>query len=147
MQFSRITFMHTKMKARHHDLEFDLPDEWLHEAKAYNFKPATDSYIPDEAQTAECEIFYVSFDDVEPLHQRAKHIGVFCKNQESGETARQRVVRILNWIVAESPIQPVKVVASNNNGFKFRLTEGCHRFHCALALGYKKIPATKGIVL
>lgn len=130
------------MKYQHHEVEFEIAEEWLVEAGVIDFVPNQDSYEP--AKNGSEEIFVVRFEEVAPLIERSLRKGIFCDFQETGETAKQRVMRILVWLREDHPIEPVKVVHSQDPRFKFKLVEGCHRFHCALALGFKAVPAMHG---
>lgn len=132
------------MLFRHHDLMFEINDEWLTEADVVNFKPDNDNYGIDYEKTISADVFFVSVNDVEPSHQRAHTRGIFCNDDNTGEFAKARVIRILKWIQSNHRIEPVKVVLSKMGTHKYKLVEGCHRFHCALALGFKGVPATLG---
>jgi len=128
------------MKCNHHDLEFYFDDSWLKKAKVENFAPLQDHYLPittDNYQIVEIIKF-------EPCYERAKNIGVFCDDKSSGETAEQRVIRILNWFRKNQEVEPVQAVSSKVDGFEYKLTHGSHRFHCAIALNFKSVPVKEG---
>ncbi len=86
----------------------------------------------------------VRIEDVAPLIERAKFKGIFCDSEDSGDTAKERVLRILHWFRENKPVEPVKVVRLESPSFKFKLVEGIHRFHCALAMGFEFVPAVIG---
>ena len=130
---------------KHHELEFELPDEWLAEAGLFDPIITRDCYLPDLKATRGQDVFNVPIDSVEPLIERAARKGVFCDDNTTGETVKQRVLRILRRLKTNQKIEPVKVVHSRLPGFSYKLSEGCHRFHCAVALGYKSVPATMGL--
>lgn len=132
------------MICKHHELEFELPDEWLAEAGLSDPMITRDCYLPDLEATCGKDMIKVPIDSVEPLIERAEGRGVFCDDDTTGETAKQRVLRILRRLKANQKLEPVKVVYSQSPGFNYKLTEGCHRFHCAVALGYNSVPATIG---
>ncbi len=132
------------MICKHHELEFELPDEWLAEAGLSNPNIAQDSYLPDLESACGKDVFNVPIESVEPLIERAARKGVFCDEEATGETAKQRVLRILRRLKANQKIEPVKVAHSQIPDFSYKLIAGCHRFHCAIALGYKSVPATIG---
>jgi hypothetical protein len=132
------------MMYQHHQLEFEIDDMWLAEAKVLDFKPSQDSYLVNYAAVAKEDVFTISIDSVEPSLDRAKARGIFCDDINTGESAKQRVMRILIWLQSNHEIEPVKVVPSKSHVHKYKLVAGCHRFHCALALGFKSVPATKG---
>ncbi|MBU3936651.1 MAG: ParB/Srx family N-terminal domain-containing protein, partial [Proteobacteria bacterium] len=103
-----------------------------------------DCYLADFSMTGGGEVITVLIENVEPLLERAKNKGIFCDSREPCETAKNRALRILNWLRENKPIEPVKVVPSKNNNFQYKLVDGCHRFHCALAMGFIAVPATIG---
>jgi hypothetical protein len=127
------------MICHHHEVCFEMPDTWLTEAGISDLNQKM-TYAANK--NASKTIFEVQVSDVEPLVERANGIGVFCDNKQ--DSAKQRVVRILTWMRSGVPIEPVKVVTSKQNLFRYQLTHGCHRFHCAVALGIAAIPAVQG---
>jgi hypothetical protein len=132
------------MKYTHHQLEYEIDDEWLVEAGVRNFKPKRDYYRAKSTGPSQENVFVVLIDSVEPLTKRSRLRGIFCDDKETGDTAKQRVIRILRWFLDDHEIEPVKVVKSKNPDFEYRLVEGCHRFYCANAMGFKSVPATLG---
>lgn len=132
------------MICKHHELEFELPDEWLAEAGLSDLIMARDRHLPDLKAACGQDVFNVLIDSVEPLIERATRKGVFCDDVATGETAKQRVLRILRRLKSNQKIEPVKVVRSQNPEFSYKLIAGSHRFHCAIALGYRSVPATIG---
>ena len=132
------------MKCKHHNLEFEINDEWLIESQMDNFVPNGSTYRVDEVQNRGQDIFEVSIIDIAPLGKRAKGKGVFCGN--NNETAKDRVVRILNWFRKNHKIEPICVVKLNgNNKYKYKVVEGSHRFYCSIAVGFLMVPAIFGI--
>jgi hypothetical protein len=132
------------MICKHHELEFELPDEWLTEAGLSDPIIARDCYLPDLEAACGQDVFNVPIDSIEPLIERAARKGVFCDDDATGETAKQRVLRILRKLKSDQKIEPVKVVRSQNPEFSYKLTAGSHRFYCAIALGCESVPATIG---
>src|SRR5450830_150934 len=132
------------MKLAHHKLKFEIDDRWFAEANVLDFKPSQDCYLVDYATIAKEDVFTIDIDSVEPCLERAKASGIFCNDNDTGESAKQRVMRILHWLQSNHEIEPVKVVPSRSRTYKYKLVGGCHRFHCALALGFKCVPATLG---
>lgn len=133
------------MKYRHYEVEFEIPDEWLLEAGVSDFTPRQLGFEP-EANDYQ-EVMFIDFCEIAPLVERAAKRGVFCDSDSTGESAKQRVMRILNWLREGRTIEPIKVVLLENSKYKYRLVEGSHRFHCALALGFKVVPAVYGFDL
>lgn len=132
------------MICQHHQLEFEIDDCWLAEAKVLDFKPSQDCYIADYNSVAKNDVFTLSINCVEPSLERAKVRGVFCNDIGSGESAKQRVMRILLWLKSNHKIEPVRVVPSKSDIYQYKLVAGSHRFHCAIALGFKYVPAAIG---
>jgi hypothetical protein len=132
------------MKYTHHKLEYEIADEWLLEVGAYDFKPCRVCYRTQSVGGIKGKVFIVSIDSVQPSTERLRKRGIFCDDQTTGKSAKQRVVQILCWFVADHEVEPVKVVKSNNLNHDYKLVEGCHRFHCANAMGFKCVPATMG---
>jgi len=131
------------MKYSHNGLEFDVEVEWLEKSGVRNFVPESSSYIPDESKVEGKEIFYVLLNDIEPLKERASSKGVFCADDKS--SAEERVLRLLRWFVAGESVEPVRVVCNEEGDkYKYRLTEGCHRLHCSIVVGFTGIPAVEG---
>lgn len=131
------------MKYTHHKIEYEIDDEWLDEAGVRDLKPNRDCYRAKTVQP-QTEVFEVLIDSVEPLTERSRLRGFFCDDKETGDSAKKRVIRILRWFREDQEIEPVKVVKSKNPDYEYKLLEGCHRFHCANAMGFKSVPATLG---
>ena len=132
------------MKYRHHQLEYEIDDSWLAEAGVVDFTPNRDCYLSDYTVESMSKIFIVPVNSVAPCLERAKLKGVFCDDKDTGDSAKQRVIRILRWFLEDRAVEPVKVVISKDNQYQYKLVEGCHRFHCAVALGFKNVPAAMG---
>jgi len=128
------------MKYTHHQLEYEIDDSWLIEAGVFGFKPRRDHYRVQP----KADVFVIRFESVEPLTERARLRGIFCDDQNSGASAKERVVRILQWLRDDCQVEPVRVVRSKLAEYEYKLVEGCHRFHCAQAMGFKSIPAVLG---
>ncbi len=128
------------MKYLHHDLEFEIDHRWLVEAGVIDFTPTRDCYRFE----ARGGIFCVQVQSVEPAKERAQSAGIFCDDKTSGRSAKERVVSILQGLRDDCELPPVKVVKSKLPGYDYKLVEGCHRFHCAHALGFVSVPAILG---
>jgi hypothetical protein len=128
------------MKYLHHDLEYEIEDNWLIEAGVVGFTPKTGYYCPQQQDG----IFTVRIDSVEPLIERARLRGIFCDDLVSRTPAKERVLRILQWLCIDAEIEPIKVVKSKRAEFEYKLVEGCHRFYCANAMGFESVPAVFG---
>jgi uncharacterized ParB-like nuclease family protein len=128
------------MKYKHDNLEFELNDEWIAEARMQAFKPTESSYRADLLKANGQEVLVISIDEIAPLKDRANRKGVFCDNEQ--DTAKERVVRILEWFREYEVIEPISVAVLNENGqFKYKALTGCHRLYCSIAVGFTRIPA------
>ncbi len=105
--------MHENMKCSHHNLEFELHDEWLVEAGLESFSATEVSYNPDTMKANGHEIIIIPIDEIAPMKERAECRGVFCDNEK--DTAKERVVRILKWFKENKNIEPISVAAYAEN--------------------------------
>lgn len=129
------------MKCSHHELSYEIDDEWLREAGALGFIASRKCYRAKVAPGSQGEVIQVCVSSVEPLIERARQRGVFCEDRDTGESARQRVVRILGWFVSDAEVEPVIVERVSGGPYEYRLVSGCHRFHCANAMMFSSVPA------
>jgi hypothetical protein len=135
------------MKCLHHDFDFELPDEWLAEAKMSAFVPLSTSYQVDASSIPNRAISKISVCDVQPVRRQLSH-GVFNNDSESGLSARDRVVRILRGFRTGEAIPPVEVAElPMGSNCRYRLTHGAHRLYCSVAVGFTEVPAVKGLDL
>lgn len=129
----------------HNNIEYTIPDEWWNEAGMKMFKPKRRSYRSRPSPHSELRLFEVAITDVQPLDRTGSH-GVF-NDAGAGRregTARERVLRVLTWFQADSPVEPVCVSQTGGEGkYPFRLTQGAHRFYCAVASGFSHVPAVE----
>jgi hypothetical protein len=67
------------------------------------------------------------------------------ENDESEiKTAKERVLSIFSGFENGEKIKPIVLYRKQNISEcinLFKLTDGCHRLHCSIAYGFKKIPA------
>jgi len=130
------------MRFAHHDLLIDLEDDWWDEAGMAGFSPASRAYRTDPrfCDTGE-PILEVPIAEVGPA---PRSIGIF-RDSEDGIPARERVLKILRGFRLDEPIPPVRVVESKTGSVhRYKLTDGAHRFYCAVASGFTHVPTLKG---
>ena len=60
------------MKCKHHDVEFDLPDQWIEEAGMINYKSQFECPPADESKMNGNIVKAIEIDSIEPLTERAK---------------------------------------------------------------------------
>jgi hypothetical protein len=131
-----------EMKFNSSEITFEIPEEWLNEAR-FSSEPNGRSHYEYEYSK---NVFLVSVVDIFPKI-RGQDVPIFNDGESDGElkTARERTVSILKAIQLGVPLPPVKVVNLNGDKkYKFKLVEGCHRFHCSIVAGFEKIPAVYG---
>lgn len=128
------------MLLNHHDLTFELPDEWMSEAGAQNFGPKEVSYRVEDSKAHE-PFFLVRIADIGPV-MRNPGVGIFNNNELA--TAKERVVHILSGFCSDAALPPVSVVESRAGPYRYKLTAGVHRLYCSLAVGFSHIPAVTG---
>ena len=130
------------MNFRHHDLPVYLEDAWWDEAGMAGFSPASRAYRTDPRFSVTGEpILEVSVADVGPA---PRPVGIF-RDSEDGIPARERVVRILRGFRLDEVIPPVRVVENKTGAIhRYKLTDGAHRFYCAVASGFTHVPTLKG---
>ncbi len=116
--------------------DFELPDEWIIEAGMVGFKPTATAYLstPDAV--------LVPLHEIEPPHR--KHT---CPKDYRGFD-RARLIDVLKGIVAGSEIKPVLLIklSAGNSAlilpYRFRVSDGFHRFYASMAAGFKSLSAT-----
>jgi len=107
-----------------------------------SFVPSSRSYRVDLQKFPDCSC--VPIDEVEPVKRQLSH-GIFNDDQETGLTAKERVINILLGFVNASALPPVEIVkVSVVNSHAYRLTHGAHRFYLSIAAGFTHVPAVKG---
>jgi len=130
------------MKINANDISFEIPEEWIEEAGFSSESKGMCHYEYENSET----VFLVSIADVFP-RIRGEGVPIFKDGESDGviKTAKERTVSILKAIRLGIPLPPVRVVkVAGDTKYKFKLVEGCHRFHCSIAAGYDKIPADYG---
>jgi hypothetical protein len=131
------------MNLHHHGMTIVLDDDWWMEAKMSGFTARSSSYRVDET-ASDRRIFQVAIKDIAPV-RRAPGIPIFNDSHDTGSTARERVVSILNAFRDDAPLPPVEVVkAAKEDDYPFKLTNGAHRLYCSLAAGFTHVPAVFG---
>jgi len=130
------------MKLVHHDLETDdLKDEWWDEAGMADFVARSLTY---RVEATEFPNFYrVRIEEVEPVHRELSD-GIFNDDKETGLTARERVISILQGFREDAGMSPIKVVRLPlNEPYRYKLFHGVHRFYCSLAAGFTHVPVVE----
>ena len=130
------------MSFTHHNMHFDVPDEWWDEAGMVGFIPSTNAYATDFNHFPDCKVRVIAIQDVSPV-LRNLSAGIFTDDEEA--SARERVGRILRGFKSGAAIPPVEIVNANpGDEYAYKLVNGAHRFYCSLAAGYTHVPTVIG---
>lgn len=130
------------MKINYQEISFEILEEWIKDAEFSAEPNGRSHYEYENTETA----FLVSIADVCP-RIRGEGIPIFKDGESDGviKTAKERTVSILKAIKLGILLPPVRIVNMiGDTKYKFKLVEGCHRFHCSIAAGYENIPADYG---
>lgn len=130
------------MRVNIYEISFEIPEDWVDEAGFSSESKGKSHYEYENSEN----IFLVSVAEVFPKI-RGENVPIFKDGESDGvfKTARERTVSILKAIELRVPLPPVKVVnLTDDKKYKFKLVEGCHRFHCTIAAGFEKIPTVYG---
>jgi len=123
----------------HHDLEFEVPDQWWDAAGMAGFVPDRQAYRYDSA--AYPNAFEVAIADIEPLYNRRVSHGMFNDNPENGGTAEFRVTRIFEGFRTGAALPPVNIErAPGSESRQFVMKHGAHRLYASIAVGFTHIP-------
>jgi hypothetical protein len=131
------------------EFNFDLSNKWLKEANYDPSKLQQNDHYKYETPPGK-EVFIINIPDICP-RIRNKNTPIFndgeveIDGQRVFKTARERTVFILKALVEKKSLSPIDVVKYEGPGpYKYKLTDGTHRLHCSIALGFEKIPAVWG---
>ena len=108
-----------------------VPQEWIAAAEMESFTPGEQSF------TALAEdrfpISVVSVDLVQPPKRKRGVVGL----------NRERSISILNAFRMKAALPAIEVDEAPNLGqYRYRVRDGYHRFHLAVAVGYSKLPVS-----
>ena len=128
----------------HHDLQIELLDEWWVAAGMKDFRLSGTAYRVDISANPNQTVYEVRIEDVVPVH-RAQGVGIFNNDMETGLTAQERTVSILQGFRSNAAFKPVEVKRlPSTETHKYKLLDGTHRFYCSLAAGFTCVPAVVG---
>ena len=88
-------------------ITFELNDAWLDECKMHSFKPSAQHYHPAKLNDGR-KVFIIDALNIAPCEKRATLKGVFC-DQNSENTARDRVTSILKGFRDKQTIEPIEI--------------------------------------
>jgi hypothetical protein len=122
------------MKITHHGIQLDeLRDDWWSAAEMHGFVPRSRAY---NVRRSNEQIVEVSIEDVSPLLRKP----LFRDSIDEGISVDDRVVSILRGFRLGESFLPVEI-AQGDAPYRYRLTQGAHRFYCSLAVGFSHVPA------
>ncbi len=117
-----------------HPAEFEEPDEWLAEAEISSVRRSTTAWrsSPDAS--------LVPLRDIEPPTRLPEHP----KDWKGFD--RVRLVSILRAIVSNTVLAPVPLLRRAQPEwypapFRYRTTDGYHRFHACIVAGFELLPS------
>ena len=115
------------------DLTFDIPDDCWSFAEMQDFHPEhSRSYcLPIEASSGRVDIEIVQISDIAPPRERLATAPVLTKT---------RIAPILLALRANRELRPVQIERTPQDGYKFRLAHGFHRYCASIAAGFTAIP-------
>jgi hypothetical protein len=118
-------------------MDFEVDDDWWAAANMAAFVPKSNSY-----RSADSSAFTIPIEEVAPLLR----VPLFRDDpHEERKTAGERVLRLFLGFRADAAIPPVTIIdGPTGSGYRYKLTEGAHRFYCSLAAGFTHVPAVKG---
>jgi len=118
--------------------DFEIPDDWWFHAGMDRFrKDVSDAYVfaPSQLHPGH-PVTLVPLVKIEPVHRAVA--------LDFGGFDRARMVRILQGFVAGDAIEPVPLNMIDKAAYRFAVYDGFHRFHAAVAAGYRLLPALIG---
>ena len=121
----------------HPPLGFEIPDEWWTEAGMVGFVPSADAYPHADDSLLVIEAC--------PRAEVAPIIRVPSVVKDAHGFDRVRLVRVLSGLRSGAVLPPVDVVKlprATEEGFRYRLIDGFHRFYGSMAAGFTHIPGS-----
>jgi hypothetical protein len=113
---------------------YQIPDEWWRFCELDKWKPTTDFYLARELN--DDDVTLVALSDIEPT---VRDLG------EGSPFRKYKLVPImLRFQSPESWLPPIDIGLLSGSRYKYKLTNGFHRFVASMVVGYKSIPARIG---
>jgi protein tyrosine phosphatase (PTP) superfamily phosphohydrolase (DUF442 family) len=138
-----VAHIQSKLRAlqfSHHDHVFEIDEEWWRAAGMPGFVPGSQSYKAGSPVFRNLPVVEVRIDDIEPLRRELSH-GVFNNDADTGLSAEERVLKILDGFRSNAALPPVEIQELPTGEFKYRLHHGAHRLYLSVAVGFTHIPA------
>ena len=120
----------------HPPLCFEIPDEWWFTAEMHGVVVSGRAYPHSSAAYDQVEICEVR--EVAPIIRTPETI------LDHRGFGRERMLNVLVGLrqgAAMPPVEVVKLDAATEEGFRYRLVHGFHRFYGSVAVGYSQVPA------
>lgn len=109
--------------------DFEVPDAWLREVGADLLRRTAFTYRHGPSKDG-FEVQVVDLRDVRPPVRAPGVAGL--------DLARSRA--ILRGFAAGEPVEPVEVVDLPDGAYRYRVRDGFHRYHLAIAWGFTHLP-------
>jgi hypothetical protein len=108
-----------------------IPTKWLAEAGVQDFRPAPTQcgFRCDEQHKL------IALADIEPPSRKSGH------PLDCNGFRHDRMVSLLNGIRDNVSLPAIRIEMADPGQRQYRVREGAHRYHAALALGFSHIPA------
>lgn len=110
-------------------IDFEIPDEWLNETGANNFKPVSAAYCATLNEEYPTEL--------KPIIELQAPI----RNEGVAWFKKDRMVSLINGVLNGEAIPPIEAHLKPGEN-KLRVKDGFHRFYMSVALGFEKIPVS-----
>jgi len=108
-------------------IEYEIPDDWLNETGAMNYKPNSVTYRSslNEEYTTE----------LKPIVELQAPI----RNEGITWFKKERMVSLINGVLTDEKLPPIEAHLKPGES-QLRVKDGFHRFYMSHALGFKYIP-------
>lgn len=111
------------------DIEFTIADEWWSFSEMETFDSGPGTYYPYTRSAKGVQIIELS--QVEPP-QRTDGVSPFKKYK--------LVPVLLAFQSPECGLLPIEVCEAHESGYRYRVTNGYHRYYASVAVGYTNLP-------
>lgn len=105
-----------------------------------NFVPKTEMYKSCN-QLRTKNVVQIQIKDIDPTI-RNPGVPIFNTSKDTGKSAKDRVMQILNGFKLESEIPPIELeTLPTGSDYKYKIIDGVHRFYCSARVEFTSVPA------